>query len=124
MKSREEEISIIMNLDPQMPNFSADGEKLQQAFINLILNAMEASDKNGKIWVQTLFGKENNQPMSEELLPEIFKPFFTTKTRGTGLGLTNVNRIVEAHHGWLKTQNLQPRGASFQITLPVEEIHG
>ena len=136
MKSREEEISIIKNLDPQMPRFSADGEKLQQAFINLILNAMEASDKNGKVWVQTLFRTEDNQPMahiivrdegdglSEELLSEIFRPFFTTKTRGTGLGLTNVNRIVEAHHGWLKTQNLQPRGASFQIILPMEEKHG
>ena len=68
--------------------------------------------------------KDEGNGLSEELLPEIFKPFFTTKTRGTGLGLTNVNRIVEAHHGWLKTQNLQPCGASFQITLPVEEIHG
>jgi PAS domain S-box-containing protein len=131
-KSRDENISIITDLDPKMPIFIADGEKLQQAFINLILNAVEASDKNGKIWVQTFYRPEKNQTvadiiikdeghgLSEESLPEIFKPFFTTKTKGTGLGLTNVNRIVEAHHGWLKTQNRRPHGASFQITLPME----
>ena len=135
-KSREEDISIFTDLDPQMPVFVADGEKLQQAFINLILNAMEASDKNGKIWVQTLYRTEKNQRiariiikdeghgLSEELLPEIFKPFFTTKTKGTGLGLPNVNRIVEAHHGWLEAQNHHPYGAAFQITLPAEENYG
>lgn len=136
MKSKEEEISILTSLDPKMPDFFADGERLQQAFINLILNAMEASDKKGRIWVQTSYRIEKNQPiadiiiqdeghgLSEESLSELFKPFFTTKAKGTGLGLTNVNRIVEAHNGWLKTQNCHPRGASFQITLPMGENHG
>ncbi|MBN1849626.1 MAG: PAS domain S-box protein [Deltaproteobacteria bacterium] len=135
-KSREEDISILTDLDSQMPVFIADGERLQQAFINLILNAMEASDKQGKIWVQTSYRTEKSQKMAciiikdeghglpEEFLPEIFKPFFTTKTKGTGLGLTNVNRIVEAHHGWLEAQNRHPHGATFQITLPMEENHG
>jgi len=135
-KSREEDISIFTDLDSKMPILFADGEKLQQAFINLILNAMEASDKKGKIWVQTSYRTEKNQKvarivimdeghgLSEELLPELFKPFFTTKTKGTGLGLTNVNRIIEAHQGWLEAQNRHPHGATFQITLPAEENYG
>ncbi len=136
MKLREENIAVITNLDSSMPDIWADGEKLQQAFINLILNAMEASNHDGKIWVETLYHAKENQNradiivqdeghgVAEEDIPNIFKPFFTTKSKGTGLGLTNVNRIVEAHNGWVDIQNRYPCGACFQISLPIGEKNG
>ena len=136
MRLREENIAIITDLDSGMPDIWADGEKLQQAFINLILNAMEASNHKGKIWVETLYHAEKDQTradiiiqdeghgVAEEYVPNIFKPFFTTKSKGTGLGLTNVNRIVEAHSGWVSVQNRHPCGACFQISLPIGKSHG
>jgi PAS domain S-box-containing protein len=136
MKSRDEGISIITELDPGMPDFLLDGEKLQQAFMNLILNAMEASDKDGKIWVQSscltkdketianIIVKDEGQGFPDEFRGEIFKPFFTTKTKGTGLGLTNVDRIIKAHRGWMEAQNLSPCGSCFKITLPAGKNHG
>ncbi len=136
MKSKEEDVSIIADLDPGMPDIWADGEKLQQAFINLILNAMEASDQKGKIWVQTLYhtGDHQNRAeiiiqdeghgVAEDCLPNIFKPFFTTKSKGTGLGLTNVGRIVEAHGGWVDVKNRPPCGACFQVSLPMGKRYG
>jgi PAS domain S-box-containing protein len=130
MKSRDEGISIITNFDPQMPDFLLDGEKLQQAFINLILNAMEASENKGKIWVQSSFYtvdqqsmahiivKDEGQGVPDEVIGDIFKPFFTTKTKGTGLGLTNVDRIIKAHRGWMDAHNVKPCGSCFRITMP------
>jgi signal transduction histidine kinase len=59
-----------------------------------------------------------------ETVDDIFKPFFTTKTRGTGLGLANVKRIVEAHGGRVKVGSRQSQGASFQVRLPVRREHG
>ena len=86
-----------------------------------------------KISIQTLYHDDDNQKradiiirdeghgIDQECLPNIFKPFFTTKSKGTGLGLTNVNRIIEAHNGWVDVQNRQPCGAFFQVSLPVGE---
>ena len=56
----------------------------------------------------------------EKNLDDIFKPFFTTKTRGTGLGLSNVKRIAEAHKGWVEVENRVPCGASFKFYLPAQ----
>ena len=56
----------------------------------------------------------------ENIIAEIFKPFFTTKVRGTGLGLNNVKRIAEAHMGRVEVRNTFPYGTCFTILLPVQ----
>jgi nitrogen fixation/metabolism regulation signal transduction histidine kinase len=53
-----------------------------------------------------------------ENMYEIFKPFFTTKSKGTGLGLTNVSRIMDSHLGWVAAENLDSQGAVFRVWLP------
>ena len=57
--------------------------------------------------------------LPQEELQDIYKPFFTTKEDGTGLGLTNTIRILDAHGGWLEAENRKPHGAAFRVYLPV-----
>jgi signal transduction histidine kinase len=130
MKIKDEKIDILTDLDPTVPPIRADGERLSQALINLMLNAIEASPVESQIRVKTRFLPDGGRPQAlitvedeGEGIPEkdredIFKPFFTTKSKGTGLGLANIKRIVEAHGGQVEVSNLPVRGASLTITLP------
>ena len=130
MKFREKGLSVLTELVPSMPDVRADGEKLGQAFINLLLNAMEASQKGGEISVKSLYYQDGQDArvdviigddghgISEEHISDIFKPFVTTKSKGTGLGLTNVKRIVEAHGGTIEVKKRRTQGVSFMLCFP------
>ncbi len=130
MKFREKELQLIRSLEAGIPELTADGEKLEQAFINLLLNAVEASDRGGRVLVSTQLFPDHGVPwveisiedrgrgLSREATGGLFKPFFTTKSKGTGLGLNNVKAIVEGHGGSIRVTNVHPRGACFTIRLP------
>ncbi|MHB8091609.1 MAG: PAS domain S-box protein [Syntrophales bacterium] len=130
MKFKEKELSPFFCLAPEISEIMADKEKLEQAFINLLLNTIEACRERGEILVTSRSGLCDGKPTVEVIveddgpgiprkhMEDIFKPFFTTRSNGTGLGLANVKRIVEAHGGWIKAQNRDPSGASFHIYLP------
>ena len=131
MKIKAEGLILTTNLDPSIPTIQVDKQKLKQAFINLLLNAVQASTAGHKIHVQSQYKDKNGGQavvavsdegtgVPENILPDIFKPFFTTKGRGTGLGLNNVKRIAEAHKGWIEVQNLVPSGASFKLHIPAQ----
>ncbi|MFP4037753.1 MAG: two-component system sensor histidine kinase NtrB [Desulfobacteraceae bacterium] len=135
MRFRERELQLITDLDPDLPDLVVDGEKLEQAFINLLLNAVEASNKgeritvsteslvfNGSTWVEVSI-QDQGRGLTEEAKAGLFKPFFTTKSRGTGLGLSNAKGIVEAHGGSIDVMNVHPRGACFKIRLPGGDGH-
>jgi PAS domain S-box-containing protein len=130
MKFREENMNILVRLDPRMPKMMIDCEKMVQAFINILLNALEASPAEATIEITSAFEPDTKQAasvviadqgagVSEEHLADIFKPFFTTKSKGTGLGLSNAHRIIEAHNGRIEVANRNPRGAYFKVLLPV-----
>lgn len=124
MKIKEEKIEIVTDLDPAVPRIRADGERLSQALINMILNAIEASPVESQLGLKTRLLKDGGSPqalitvedeegaISEDDRKEIFKPFFTIKSKGTGLGLANIHRIVEAHGGRVEVSNLPARGDS------------
>ena len=114
-----------------MPFLSCDFKRLQQAFINIIWNAIEAMPRGGVLSVSTDFDSERNLVtieisdtglgIPEEDLERIFEPFFTTKaeTKGVGLGLSVAYGIVRQHHGEIRVQSSVGSGTRFILQLPV-----
>jgi signal transduction histidine kinase len=114
---------------------------LQQAFVNLLLNALEAMGPNGTLSVATNFLPASTVPdgppeaemgtqlrltiqdngigIPPEHMARLFEPFFTTKPNGTGLGLLITRRIIQEHRGTITVESQPDKGTSFQITLPV-----
>ena len=111
---------------------NADYNRLTQVFINLLKNSIEAipKDKNGKIIVHERMKenhiiitiKDNGKGMSKELLNKIKAPFYTTKQRGTGLGVSLSDQIIKAHNGTLNYESKEGEYTKVTITLPIEEI--
>ncbi len=129
MKFKEQRITIIADLDPSLPKMNVDRQKMEQAFINILLNALESSPRGAAIEIATAANAagdgtteitiaDEGHGVPAEHFSEIFKPFFTTKSRGTGLGLSNVRRIIQAHGGRIRVKNREPSGAFFKTTLP------
>ncbi|MFH1157005.1 MAG: ATP-binding protein [Pseudomonadota bacterium] len=131
MKFREKDIEVETGFDPKMPVVLVDGEALGQAVINILINAIESSPRSGKIRVtcerpSDLSGgyvririTDQGPGFDQTRGDELFKPFFTTKTKGVGLGLANVKRIVDAHKGFVVAEQEHPVGSSFSILIPV-----
>src|SRR6266851_204212 len=117
-------------LAPDLPKITADRVQLQQVFMNLMLNAIEAmKDNGGELTIKTELGQEGPLLISvsdtgvglpAENTDEIFNAFFTTKPEGSGMGLAISRSIVESHGGRLWATPNDGRGATFQLTLPSE----
>lgn len=115
-----------------MPWLPLDPDLLQQAFLNIALNAIQAMQEGGRFTVETRFDEatgaapgavkiiftDSGKGISPENRSRIFGPFFTTRQQGTGLGLTITQRIIEQHNGEISVTNAPGRGASFTISLP------
>jgi PAS domain S-box-containing protein len=125
-------VSIRTDLDPELPTTTADRVQLQQVLMNLMLNGIEAmQDTGGELTVASK-RTEDDQPLisvsdtgiglSIDKAERIFEAFFTTKPRGTGMGLSISRRIIASHGGHLWASPNTGRGATFQFTLPVEAI--
>lgn len=125
--------NIDIQLDPQedLPKIQSDSSQLQQIFLNIINNAIDAIGKGGDIKIKTAFLSKNNEILVEisdngpgipkEQLNKIFDPFFTTKEvgKGTGLGLSIVYSIVEKLEGRIMVASEKGKGTTFTIYLPV-----
>lgn len=136
VKFNKRKIRCDIEVDDTLPCFPADKGKLEQVVINLLLNALESVDDSGHIRISTKKRKQKGKPyavirveddgkgISKELLPRIFEPFYTTKTTGTGLGLSNVKQIVTAHEGRVRVADSKNKGAAFEVFLPLGEFNG
>ncbi|WP_328747197.1 two-component system sensor histidine kinase NtrB [Geomonas anaerohicana] len=112
-----------------LPRLVADPEKLRQAFLNIMLNAIQASPEGGAVQVATSFDREaglveirftdQGGGIAADAIAQIFEPFFTTKGNGTGLGLPITKKIVEGHGGSVAATSEPGRGATFKVLLPV-----
>ena len=127
----KEEVEIVRKLSPELPEITADPAQLNQLIVNLVVNALQAMQGGGKITVQTqssnqqvhLIVEDIGTGMTDEVLEQIFIPFFTTKDvgQGTGLGLPVVHGIVKAHSGSINVESKLGCGSRFEIRLPIEE---
>jgi two-component system, NtrC family, sensor histidine kinase AtoS len=118
-------------LEADLPLIMADSAQLQQVFLNLLLNAVEAIPENGTIAVTTGVDEhrharicitDSGRGIDEKYLDEIFNPFFTTKSKGSGLGLAISKRLIEQHQGSLAALNNPAGGATFIIRLPLRPV--
>jgi signal transduction histidine kinase len=115
--------------DPELTTIYADGEQLWQAALNLIRNSLEAMPTGGELTIGTwhqngqaqLRVSDRGQGMNEEQLRHVFTPFFTTKSGGTGLGLTLVQQIAIEHGGHVECESQVGKGTTFTIYLPLRE---
>jgi putative PEP-CTERM system histidine kinase len=120
---------LVENLQP-VPKVLADPEQIQKVLTNLILNACEAVGREGEIHVTTgrrngwaqFTVKDTGCGMSKEFMDHcLFRPFRTTKPKGTGIGLFQSKMIVEAHSGLLEVESREGKGTTFRVLLPVKE---
>ena len=124
-------------LSDNLPSVVGDSDQLQQVFLNLILNAIQAMPDGGALhisassrWISRE-GLENGQRqyvevcvrdtgrgMENEVVESLFNPFFTTKEKGTGLGLMVSQGIVQDHEGWIDVESEKGKGSAFKVYLP------
>lgn len=118
-------ITVVRKLAPGPTVVKADEAQLRQVLLNLFRNAREAMPKGGQLTVETVEAegrlqlrvKDTGAGIPESVRASLFEPFFSTKERGTGLGLSLSRQILEAHHGTIVAEQTAS-GASFLITLP------
>jgi len=133
-ETKKKQISIIKNYASDLPLVQIDREQIKQVFLNILLNGIEATPENGKIMVQTRsFMKPGGNPyvqveftdtgcgIPKDYIEDIFNPFFTTKSTGSGLGLSISNQIVQDHKGYIDVESQLGKGSSFFINLPLNQ---
>jgi PAS domain S-box-containing protein len=134
-KLQKHQISVQTVLASELPLVLADRVQLQQVVANLVANAVEAmdtvSDRARTIWVKSLIRvpdgvliivEDSGPGIDRENADRIFHPFFTTKSEGTGMGLSICRSIIEAHNGRLCLRSASNRGSVFEIFLPAGDL--
>jgi len=120
-------IQVEKQLDPAIPLMELDDGQIQQIVINLIMNAVQAMENGGKLYIVTelvngkaeLIIKDTGCGMNQEQLSKIFEPLYTTKPKGIGLGMSIVKILVEKHRGTIDLQSRENIGTKVTITLPL-----
>lgn len=128
VRLKTQRIKVIKNLTSHPSILLVDKEYLGRVFLNIIANAIEAMQPGGNLSITT--GKEksnfvikiqdNGRGIPEKNLIKIFDPFFSTKKRGAGLGLSTCQNIVTSHGGIIEVESAWRKGSSFSVSLPLE----
>lgn len=127
-ESHQVELQLLVESD--LPPFQADPAQLTQALINLIINALQAVQQNGRVEIHARRGadrtvilevRDTGPGIAPENLEVIFEPYFTTKADGTGLGLWIAQQIAAAHGGAVTAANGSAGGAILTLRLPIRE---
>jgi len=133
-ETKKKQINIVKNYITNLPPIKIDREQIKQVFLNFLLNSIEATPERGEITVKTRsFVKPGGEPYIQieftdngrgipaEHLEDIFTPFFTTKDKGSGLGLSISHQIVQDHRGYIDVESELNKGTSFFINLPLNQ---
>jgi len=133
MLARQQVISKPIRIDflpaSDLPEVEHDSDQIHQVLLNLLLNSVQAIEGSGLVKVEIsevdemacVTVSDTGRGIPFEHLPNIFRPFFTTKGNGTGLGLSLARRIVEEHHGKIEVTSSSGKGTTFTVTLPVHQ---
>ncbi len=121
-------VDIELQLEDPLPQIHIDADQIQQMLINLILNAIEATESGGTVTLKSRYLSESDRievvvkdtgiGIAPENIDSIFEPFFTTRENGTGLGLAISHGIIEQHGGTIKVRSKQNEGTCFTIQMP------
>lgn len=125
------DVDIELALEENLPDVYVDKDQIEQALINLVLNAAEATEPGGKIRLSTRWNKQAGEieiavcdtgvGIPPENLDKIFDPFFTTTENGTGLGLAVTHGLIEQHGGTIEVDSTVGQGTCFTIGLKVDQ---
>jgi len=124
---RKKKIKQIRKADPDLPMIYVDQLQIRQVFINIIVNALEAMQIEGKLeiktelkdeWVKISFS-DSGAGIRDGDFGKVFEPYYTTKSNGSGLGLVIVNRIVTDHGGRIEVKSREGRGTTVVLSLPL-----
>lgn len=126
-------IAVRTDFPSPRPLVDADGEQIEQVFVNIVLNAIQAMDQGGTLsvtiatgWDRVAVGRrmvrvafrDTGPGIAPEVLGTLFDPFVTTRAEGTGLGLSIAHQIVDQHRGWIEAVNNPDGGVTFNVWLP------
>lgn len=124
-------INVLKDFDPDLYKIMADPMQLQQVFLNLMFNAIEAMPQGGAMAVKTLLDdaekmlriaiSDSGKGMEPPVLDQIFQPFFTTKRKGSGLGLSICQRLVDQHGGNISAESAAGKGTIFTLQIPIRK---
>lgn len=120
------QVRLKVQISPREPIIRGDPARLEQICRNLVLNAMQACAIGGTVVLEVTEGgfevRDDGCGMSKAVRERVFAPFFTTKAAGTGLGLSNVRKIVDAHGGSIEVVSHEGRGTTFRVCLLPRKI--
>ena len=126
----EKDIRINVKIPSGLPHIAVDSDRINQVFLNLFLNSIEAMEAGGELSIAVDFNsatemmkikvKDTGKGIAPVDIGNIFDPYFTTKQSGTGLGLAIVHRIVESHNGEIKVESIEGKGTDVTIRLPLD----
>ena len=129
-------IRVVMNLADEVPDIVFDNRQIQQVFVNMLLNAMQAMPEGGTVTIETRVGGETKElsrylsvyisdtgiGIPRENFSKIFDPFFTTKPEGTGLGLSIAHKILEQHGAQIEIRSRVGQGTMFIVRFPIQGV--
>jgi len=130
LEIKNKQIKFNLELSPDISQIQADEDQVRQILMNVIINAIQAIPKKGEIKIKTekallrgesaikLIIKDSGVGIPEKDFNQIFDPFFSTKEKGSGLGLSIVYKLTEAHQGEIKVESKEGEGTKFVIFLP------
>jgi two-component system sensor histidine kinase HydH len=128
----DKKIDVQFHNDQDIPPINIDSSMLKQAFLNIYLNAIDAMEEGGRLRISTKLVTNGHKHVSieiddsgygieEEDMPHLFNPFFTRKRYGTGLGLTQVKKFIDLHHGSIEIFSRKGEGTKVVVNLSLDE---
>lgn len=123
-------VYFVIDIEDALPPVKCEEHQLKQVFINILQNAIEAMPQGGNVYISVLAQEEGNilirfrdegSGIPKERIPCLGEPFYTTKEKGTGLGLTISFKIIEEHKGSIHIQSEQNKGATIDVILPIHQ---